>query len=305
MGKKKTTKAKKPVKKAVKKTAAQTPKKVAKKAVKKTAKKTVKKTTKKVVKKAAKKTASKPAKKTTKKTVKKAAKKTAKKIVEKAAKKSVKKATAKPARKTVKKTVKKAVKKAAPKKTTAPAKKAKVSAAKPVKKTAAKKKGGVTRPMKKGILEGYMPTGYYNGILLCENPKPFPLKTPYTEKELDKLRKKLEEERTRLREILRDLDAIAFHPDQENANISPGYSIHPAEDATNNIDMETALLIRKDEANALLQVEAAIERMEEGVYGVCMASGQKIGMSRLKAVPEAHLCMECQILYDEKKSKAH
>ncbi|MFP4580589.1 MAG: TraR/DksA family transcriptional regulator [Candidatus Sumerlaeia bacterium] len=301
-----------------KKTAAKTSKKTAKKAARKTtasgkksvAKKTTakKKTTKKVIKKkAVKKAAPKKSakKKTGKKTVvkKKAVKKAGKKKT--ASKKAAKKAVKKKA--TPKKTAKKSAKKKSVAKKT-PAKKA-AKKTKPIPPKKAKKQAAQTSEERvhaedsnlREQMASRKPSGFYNGVLLCEDPKPFPKETPYTKKEVDRLRKQLEEEKSRLRETIRDLDRLTLNIGEEHGNgVTPGYSIHLAEDATHNISTETALLIRRDEEEALIQVEAALERLENGIYGVCMASGDKIGMQRLRAVPEAHLCMECKKLYDKK-----
>jgi RNA polymerase-binding transcription factor DksA len=143
--------------------------------------------------------------------------------------------------------------------------------------------------------------GVYGGVVICDNPKPFPKRSPYTPKEMKTLRELLLEERIRLRDVLRSLDEMTLrHPDDEADSTVPGYSFHLAENATDNVDTETALLLRRDEEAALVQVEAAVERLEHGLFGVCMACSSKIGMDRLKAKPEAHLCMTCQKVYDEK-----
>ncbi|MAE93060.1 MAG: molecular chaperone DnaK [Deltaproteobacteria bacterium] len=42
------------------------------------------------------------------------------------------------------------------------------------------------------------------------------------------------------------------------------------------------------------QVEAALKRIEEGEYGACLSCGGEIGFRRLKARPEAGLCVGCQ-----------
>jgi RNA polymerase-binding transcription factor DksA len=145
--------------------------------------------------------------------------------------------------------------------------------------------------------------GSYGGIVLCENPKLFPKKTPYTEKEIKALHEMLLEERKQLRQVLRDLEEITLRrPSGESDNEVTGYSIHWAENATDNISKETALLLRRDEENTLAQVDAALERIERGLFGVCVACGEKIGMGRLKAKPEAHLCVRCKQIYDKESS---
>jgi RNA polymerase-binding protein DksA len=42
------------------------------------------------------------------------------------------------------------------------------------------------------------------------------------------------------------------------------------------------------------QVEAALHAREHGTYGVCTDCGKRIPAERLKARPEATLCVDCQ-----------
>jgi DnaK suppressor protein len=41
-------------------------------------------------------------------------------------------------------------------------------------------------------------------------------------------------------------------------------------------------------------VELALERIQDGSFGVCTACGGAIGLKRLQAVPSASHCIECQ-----------
>ncbi|MFW6303374.1 MAG: TraR/DksA family transcriptional regulator [Candidatus Sumerlaeota bacterium] len=291
MAKKKTTK---------KKTASKATKKSAKKAVKKSArKKTTKKTTRK---KAMKKTARKTAKKTTKK--KSAKKTTKKKAAKKTAKKTTKKKTSKKAakKKAVKKAAKKSTKKTT-KKNTAKKKVAGRTAPKRTPKAPPKtiKKNG--KPSMRGIkLSDHKASGYYGGVLVCEEPGNFPVKSPHSEKNLKMLKKLLNERQQELLDTIRELDRRTLRSNEEGGQAkSTGYSIHIAEDAADNVETETSLLLRRDEEEALVQVDAALERLEEGLYGVCVACANKIGLARLRAVPEAHLCIECKQAYDKKQ----
>lgn len=267
----------KAAKKAVKKAAKQTEKKAVRKSTKKTSKKTAKKTSgKKAPKTAAKKKTS-PAKKTAKKTVKKvvrkkaAAKKTSKKV---APPRSAKEKTAK---KTAKKTSSKTTKKTAPKPPGKPA------------------------PAPQTPRRAY---GAYGGVLVCENPKLFPEKSPYSKKDLISLRQMLLKERSHLLEVLRELDETTFHTSSDNAGgTSPVHSTHLFEGASENMATETALLVRRDEEAALEQVDAALERLKHSLYGVCVACANKIGMPRLKAKPDAHLCIKCKLIYDKKSAR--
>jgi len=53
-------------------------------------------------------------------------------------------------------------------------------------------------------------------------------------------------------------------------------------------------LARRESAKDKLQkLEAALQRIEEGTYGVCEACGQAIEPERLGALPTAILCIAC------------
>ena len=45
--------------------------------------------------------------------------------------------------------------------------------------------------------------------------------------------------------------------------------------------------------DALSEVEAAIDRLAKGTYGLCMRCGQPISAARLEAKPAARRCIEC------------
>jgi len=45
--------------------------------------------------------------------------------------------------------------------------------------------------------------------------------------------------------------------------------------------------------NRLLRIQGAMERMENGTYGVCPDCGREISRRRLEVLPETELCIEC------------
>jgi len=51
-------------------------------------------------------------------------------------------------------------------------------------------------------------------------------------------------------------------------------------------------LIKEGESE-LLQIHQALERIEEGTYGECVACGEEIPPGRLKAMPYSTLCIRC------------
>jgi hypothetical protein len=43
----------------------------------------------------------------------------------------------------------------------------------------------------------------------------------------------------------------------------------------------------------LAEIEAALGRIKDGRYGVCLACGGPMGLQRLRAIPEARYCLAC------------
>ena len=43
----------------------------------------------------------------------------------------------------------------------------------------------------------------------------------------------------------------------------------------------------------LLQINAALQRIDKGIYGVCSRCGENIDPERLKALPYADTCTDC------------
>lgn len=52
-------------------------------------------------------------------------------------------------------------------------------------------------------------------------------------------------------------------------------------------------LLAEKVARELAEVEAALGRIAEGVYGACASCGGPLGLQRLRAIPEARFCLGC------------
>jgi DnaK suppressor protein len=108
-----------------------------------------------------------------------------------------------------------------------------------------------------------------------------------TPERIVRLRNYLLEEQASLQQQLTSLDNAA-----QEANV--GLGNHMAEDATAAFDQATTVSLRRGHELALKEVERALHRMDEGTYGRCERCGDEIDFARLKAVPQATLCMSCQ-----------
>jgi DnaK suppressor protein len=66
---------------------------------------------------------------------------------------------------------------------------------------------------------------------------------------------------------------------------------HPADAAVEGVDEQ--ILIAQNEEQLLAQVEAALERIEAGIYGTCQNCNRAIAKERLDALPYTASCIQC------------
>ncbi len=73
----------------------------------------------------------------------------------------------------------------------------------------------------------------------------------------------------------------------------------PADRATAESDRAFTLRIRDRERRLIRKIQAALQRMEDGTYGVCEECGDDIGVPRLNARPVTRLCIVCKSRQEE------
>ncbi len=104
--------------------------------------------------------------------------------------------------------------------------------------------------------------------------------------EPDEARQRLESERTRvtglISELHTDLDEEVGSDESE-----PNYDQHPADSGSDTFEREKDLSILESLEAELAEIEAAIERIDQGTYGIDEVTGAPIDPARLDAVPEA------------------
>ena len=107
------------------------------------------------------------------------------------------------------------------------------------------------------------------------------------------LRSRLESERKRLTGELEQLKS-SVRPADERREGSPFGKRE--EEATESFELERRLTLEKRIIDQLAEVEHALQKFEDGTYGLCDNCGQPINPARLEALPQASLCMRCKAL---------
>ena len=77
--------------------------------------------------------------------------------------------------------------------------------------------------------------------------------------------------------------------------------VHMADLGTDNYEMEFTLGLLEGGRAVLNEIEEALERIRNGTYGACLATGRPIGKARLRAQPWAKYCYEYTLALEEGK----
>jgi DnaK suppressor protein len=112
--------------------------------------------------------------------------------------------------------------------------------------------------------------------------------------ELAEVRIFLEARRRQLAEELAELTK----PPEAGANVSFGKRI--GEGTTEAVERISSTAAARSIAGGLAEVDRALEKIDEGTYGVCDDCGEPISPERLEAMPSATLCVRCSARRDSR-----
>lgn len=108
----------------------------------------------------------------------------------------------------------------------------------------------------------------------------------------DEQRALLEAERERTRSQLvgltRDFDAVVEASLDSNADDE-----HDPDGSTIAFERSQLDSLMDQARHHLLEIDAALERVDAGAYGTCETCGQPIAIERLRARPVARQCIRC------------
>lgn len=80
---------------------------------------------------------------------------------------------------------------------------------------------------------------------------------------------------------------------------SKGYSQHSADEGTDDFVKNINLEVTNKEFTLLRQIDRALEKIEEGTYGICDISGEEIPIKRLEAIPYATMTVKAQEKFEK------
>ncbi len=120
--------------------------------------------------------------------------------------------------------------------------------------------------------------------------------TTINEKDLNKLQERLLIYRKQLAQEIHD----ELIREGSGDAISLAGKVHDAqEESVSEMLTEINLAMLSQHQHELKNLERAIKRMDDGVYGICIDCDAPIAIARLQAYPTAVRCINCQAIHEQ------
>jgi DnaK suppressor protein len=103
----------------------------------------------------------------------------------------------------------------------------------------------------------------------------------------------LDRKRAELAQVLRTRDGIAIEKSADQTD--------QIQDAT---ERDLAIRNLDRESKLLREVNAALRRIDDGIFGACLGCDESIGVKRLAAIPWAACCIRCQEAAEQQAPQA-
>jgi len=87
--------------------------------------------------------------------------------------------------------------------------------------------------------------------------------------------------------------SMSATPQDSSGDLS-AYPYHMPDLGTDAMEREKAFMFASRGGKYVEHIDAALERIKNGTFGICQKCGEEIGRERLDAVPHATMCIQCK-----------
>jgi len=125
-----------------------------------------------------------------------------------------------------------------------------------------------------------------------------------TKTEAKPYRKKLENQRALLAGDIHQMGNEALKKNRQEASGDlSNMPVHLADVSSDNYEQELTLELMENKGESMSRIEKALNKIEEGEYGLCEECGKRIKKARLEAIPYAEHCISCQANLEQEKKR--
>ncbi|MCH9614770.1 MAG: General stress protein 16O [Chlamydiia bacterium] len=110
-----------------------------------------------------------------------------------------------------------------------------------------------------------------------------------SKKQLEEFKERLLEMRGQLTKSVQTVSEDVKGDDQPK-----GYSQHQADEGTDDFVQQISIEVSSKEFDMLRLIDRALEKLDEGTYGICDLTEVEIPIKRLEAIPYATMTVDAQ-----------
>lgn len=117
-----------------------------------------------------------------------------------------------------------------------------------------------------------------------------------TSAEIRKFRAMLLEKRSEILSSVTSMETETLRRERSDLSNMP---IHMADMGSDSYEIENTIGLMSSERKILVEINEALDRIENGTYGICEGNDEPIPKARLEAIPWARYCVACATLVEK------
>ena len=118
----------------------------------------------------------------------------------------------------------------------------------------------------------------------------------YSKTRLEKFKKDILKKMGAVSEDIETIKEGIGNASNKQGGVTPDsiFSVHMADAGTDSHEQEKSFMLMNRESDYFKNLEVALERIEEGTFGVCKLCDSLIPEERMMEVPNATKCVQCK-----------
>jgi DnaK suppressor protein len=118
----------------------------------------------------------------------------------------------------------------------------------------------------------------------------------YSKTKLEKFKKDILKKMGAVSEDIETIKEGIGNASNKQGGVTPDsiFSVHMADAGTDSHEQEKSFMLMNRESDYFKNLEVALERIEEGIFGVCKLCDSLIPEERMMEAPNATKCVQCK-----------
>ena len=118
----------------------------------------------------------------------------------------------------------------------------------------------------------------------------------YTKTKLEKFKKAISEKMGAVSDDIESIKEGIGNASNKQGGVTPDsiFSVHMADAGTDSHEQEKNFMLMNRESDYFKNLKIALDRIEEGTFGVCKICDNLIPEERMMEVPNATKCVQCK-----------